>query len=71
VWIEAEPEHALREVWAYLTPEEARELLVALQYWAEEKPSDPGWHYHLADGGRELTVAIERDAAKGRFAKPS
>ncbi len=69
MWIEAEPEHALTEVWAYLSPVEARELLTALQYWAEEKPADLDWHHHIASDGRELTIAIGRDTAEGRFAR--
>jgi hypothetical protein len=68
VWIEAEPENPLGEVWAYLTPQEARDLLCALNYWAEEAPTDPDWHHHISDSGRELTVAIGQDAAEGRFA---
>jgi hypothetical protein len=67
MWIEAEPENALPEVWAYLTPDEARELLLALKYWADDTPTQPGWHHHIADSGRELTLAIDRDAAEGRF----
>jgi hypothetical protein len=66
VWIEAEPEQPLKEVWAYLSPQEARELLQALRFWAEE-PADPEWHCHIADKDRELTIAIGSDAAQGRF----
>jgi hypothetical protein len=78
MWVEAEPEHVLPDVWVYLTPDEARELLLSLQFWAEgvnEGHEDPGWHTHVTDGDRELTIAINADEAKGRFAdrvsKPS
>jgi hypothetical protein len=75
MWIEAEPKRDLSEVWVYLTPTEGRELLDALLYWAEERPPDPGWHTHITDAGRELTVAISPDVATesfaSRFAKPS
>jgi hypothetical protein len=55
--IEDEPGHGISEVWAYLSPSEARELLRALQDWAED-PTDPDWHHHITDDGRELTIAI-------------
>jgi hypothetical protein len=67
--MEAKPENPLQEVWAYLSPEDARQLLQALQYWADEQPSDTDWHYRIADSGRELTIAIGRDAAKGHLAR--
>jgi hypothetical protein len=54
----------------YLTPEEAEELLAALQYWSEEDRADPEWHMHITDAGRELTIAIGRDAAKGQIRGP-
>ena len=47
------------DIWAYLTPREAYELMLALQYRAEEQPPDPGWHHHLKGDGRELTLAVE------------
>ena len=57
--MESDPGKELREVWVYLTPDEAEELRRALDYWADEDPSDPGWHCHVTDTtGRELTVAI-------------
>ena len=67
MWIEAEPGNALRECWVYLTPDEARDLLAALEHWAGEDPPDPGWHTHIADSGREVTIAINPDEGKGRF----
>ena len=68
VWIEGEPEHALTEVWAYLSPAEARELLLALQYWAEDEDHLDPWHHHLGSNERELTIAIDLDGSEGRFA---
>jgi hypothetical protein len=73
--METEPGQEFREVWVYLTPDEAEELRVALAYRAEEQPPDPDWHMHITDSnGRELTVAVgdisdERFAS--RFAGPS
>ncbi len=57
-----------------MTPEEAGELLVGLEFWAEaveEGLDDPGWHMHITDAGRELTVAINAEDARGRFANRS
>jgi hypothetical protein len=71
VWAEADPEHVLADVWVYLTPDEARELLLSLRFWAEEVDEghpDPGWHTHVTDGNREFTIAINADEARGRFA---
>ena len=45
--IEGRPGEQLREVWVYLSQTEARELLAALQNWAEEGDSDPDWHHHI------------------------
>lgn len=51
----------LRTAWIELTEEEAKDLLEALQVWAEEvhdNAPDPGWHTHVADDeGRELTIS--------------
>jgi hypothetical protein len=61
--LESEPGNDLQEVWAYLTPAEAAELLVALEERANDPAPDPEWHTHLTDAaGRELTIAIESDA---------
>jgi hypothetical protein len=51
----------LRDVWVVLTPAEARQVLEAFRLWAEEESGyhDPGWHVHITDFGRELTLAIE------------
>jgi hypothetical protein len=51
----------LTDIWVYLTPDEAREVLQALQFWADQKEGyrGPGWHMHIADGDREFTLAIE------------
>jgi hypothetical protein len=64
----------LRDVWAYLTEREARDLLLSLQFWEEdvtEGHNPPGWHTHISDQGRELTIAIDDRVATGDFAKPS
>jgi hypothetical protein len=69
MWIESEPGQPLRDVWAYLTPEEAAELLRELRDWAEREDEDAPWHWQIADGGRLLSIAIHRDGARGRFAR--
>jgi hypothetical protein len=57
--MESEPGSELPEVWVYLTPAEAAELLVALEDRANDPSPDPDWHTHLTDSaGRELTIAI-------------
>jgi hypothetical protein len=71
VRIEAEPGTDLRDVWAILTPEEAYDLLTALQLWAEQDPPDPDWHTHITDEGRELTIAIGAAPTRGDIANPS
>ncbi len=59
--IEARPGEPLTEAWAYLSPDEAQELLDALQYWVQDGRSDPEWHHHVGEApGPELTIAIER-----------
>jgi hypothetical protein len=61
--IESEPGTFLKEVWVYLTPAEAAELLVGLEERANDPTPDPEWHMHVTDSsGRELTVAIETEA---------
>jgi hypothetical protein len=62
--MESDPGSALEEVWVYLSPAEAAELLVALEDRANDQSPDPDWHLHLTDSaGRELTIAIESDGA--------
>jgi hypothetical protein len=62
--IESEPGTELEEVWVYLTPAEAAELLVALEDRANDPAPEPDWHTHLRDStGRELTIAIDSAAA--------
>ena len=58
--IEAEPGTNLREVWIYLSEEEADDLRLALTYRIEEEvPRRPGWHTHILDQrGREVTIAV-------------
>jgi hypothetical protein len=67
VWIEGQPAEALDEVWAYLSPDEARDLLESLRNWFEEYQDDPGWHTHITSPGRELTIAIGREASEGKI----
>jgi hypothetical protein len=58
--MESEPGTELPEVWVYLTPAEAADLLVALEDRANDESPDPDWHTHVTDSaGRELTIAIE------------
>jgi hypothetical protein len=63
----------LQDVWVYLTPDEAREILQAFQFWAEEREgfNGRGWHMHLTDDGRELTLAIDPADDGSSYAKPS
>lgn len=57
--IESDPGKQLREVWIYLSPEEALQLRQALDYWAEEDPVDPDWHTHIGGAPEpEVTIAI-------------
>jgi hypothetical protein len=60
--LESEPKAEHHEVWAYLTPDEAREVLAALVMWAEDDPPMADTHFHITDdAGRELTIAIVTD----------
>jgi hypothetical protein len=62
--MESEPGTALQEVWVYLTPAEAAELLMALEDRANDRSPDPDWHTHVTDeSGRELTIAIDGEQA--------
>jgi hypothetical protein len=66
--LEAEPGQTLQEVWAYLTPTEARDLLEALTYWREAEEAgqhDPEWHTHVGGPGAELTIGVVWDAPPG------
>jgi hypothetical protein len=58
--IETDPGTELREVWVYLSDEEAEELRLALAARAnEDEPRQPGWHTHILDSeGREVTIAV-------------
>jgi hypothetical protein len=60
--IESNPGVRLREVWIYLSPEEAVELGQALDYyWSQEDPVDPEWHTHIGGSSEpEVTIAIGR-----------
>jgi hypothetical protein len=49
----------LNDIWAYLTPREAYELMLALNDLSEEQPPDPDWHHHFTGDGHELTLAVE------------
>ena len=71
---EAEPGQLLHDVWVYITPDEAFELLASLDVWAEEAQEgrlDPGWHMHITDSGREFTLAIDPDYGRGEQADPA
>jgi hypothetical protein len=62
--MESEGGSELQDVWVYLTPAEAAELLVALEDRANDPSPDPDWHTHLTDSaGRELTIAIDGEGA--------
>jgi hypothetical protein len=56
------PGRRLKTAWVTLSIAEARELLGALEAWAEdvaERDPDPDWHAHVTDSdGNELTIAI-------------
>lgn len=69
MWMETEPRQEVRELWAYLTVEEGLDLLEALKFWADEDPIDPGWHTHITDSGRELTIAISPEFDEASFAR--
>ncbi len=56
----ATEDQVLEEVWAYLTLDEARDLLRALRMRLLEDEHDADWHHHVGSpGGPELTIAIE------------
>jgi hypothetical protein len=58
--IERAPGEQLREVWVYLSRDEARDLLTALAFWDDEDLKDHEWHHHIgALPHGELTIAIE------------
>lgn len=56
--MELKPGEPVTEVWAYLSPREAKDLLAALAEWESEGHQDPEWHTHVGDEGSELTIAI-------------
>jgi hypothetical protein len=66
--IEPQPGESLDAAWVVLSPAEARDLLVALQSWAED--SDLPWHHHVTDGEREFTLAIEPEQSKTQPTQP-
>jgi hypothetical protein len=69
--MESEPGSELKDVWVYLTPAEAAELLVALEDRANDPSPDPDWHTHLTDSaGRELTIAIDGEGALRHSHRP-
>jgi hypothetical protein len=70
MWIELKPGNLAREGWVYLTPDEAEQLLEALQEWSTNRRDDPGWHTHVTDEDRELTVAVDPSAHE-RFGRSS
>jgi hypothetical protein len=54
-------DETLSDVWVHLTTDEAVEILQAFHQWPNEDEGfrGPGWHMHIADGDRELTLAID------------
>jgi hypothetical protein len=69
--MESEPGAELQDVWVYLTPAEAAELLVALEDRANDPSPDPDWHTHLTDStGRELTIAIDGEGEPRHSHRP-
>ena len=67
MWIESFPGRTLREAWLYLTPDEARELLAALNAWAVDASPDPEWQTHITDADRKLTVAVSPEVGTAAF----
>jgi hypothetical protein len=67
--MESDPDtDPLREVWVYLTDDEARDLLLALDEYFSE-PQRPGWHCHITDAlGNELSVGVGESEDPERFA---
>ena len=64
----------LKDVWVYLMPAEAREILQAFRFWVDEEAEGyrgRGWHMHITDSDRELTLAIDPGDGGANFAKPS
>jgi hypothetical protein len=63
----------LKDTWVYLSPDEAHEILAALQHWANEDEGfrGPGWHLHITEGDRELTLAIDPGDDGRNYASPS
>jgi hypothetical protein len=64
----------MKDVWVYLAPDEAHHVLESLKVWTEEVAeghSSPGWHMHVTDSGRELTLAIDPADDGTSWANPS
>jgi hypothetical protein len=56
----ATEDQVLDEVWAYLTFDDASDLLRALHMRLLEDEQDGDWHHHVGSpGGPELTISIE------------
>jgi hypothetical protein len=71
--ISADQREDLRDVWVFLTPDEAHEIREALESWAEEREgfTSPGWHMHVTDGDLELTLGIDPGDDDRSYAKRS
>lgn len=58
--IETAPGQEHPEVWMFLSPREAEEVVAALSAGLREHGEDPEWHAHVSDRhGQELTLAID------------
>ena len=74
--MESDPaDEPLKEVWVYLSDDEARNLRRALDDYFSE-PQRPGWHCHIADAhGNELSIGVgeseDPESFASRFARPS
>jgi hypothetical protein len=68
MWMESEPKKSIPEVWVYLTPDEAWNLIADLQDWVEDGQHDPDWHTHISDSGRELSIGINPEFGEASFA---
>jgi hypothetical protein len=61
------PRQRPQNVSVELTPQEAQELLEALDMRAKDDFPNPGWHLHIGPDaeGRELTIWVTGDAVFG------
>jgi hypothetical protein len=69
--MESDPGSVLKEVWVYLSDQEAVEVVQAISEYLSE-PQAPGWHFHVTDAdGNQLSIGIgepdDPDAFAERF----